>query len=197
MQKTKWTAEAVAAYKQIRLRRQISEAEGSKNHPHDRASCKNGHVWRDTSTVIYYGKRKCILCAEEKLEALVGSVRYLAEKRALERIKSGMPPPTSCQSCGSALIKGRLVKGNCTSCYNKLRRERYADMIVATQGRAVKVCGGLRAVVGADGLFYYRPPPPQIGSHAHWLAEHGVKAKRAQKFDLIVFDDKDDGYEEA
>ena len=189
MQTTKWTAEAVAAYKAVRLRRQMIEAEGNENPVRDRASCRNGHVWRDTSTAIYHGKRKCILCAEEKLEALVGCVSYLAEKRALERIKSGMPPPTSCQSCGSALIKGRLVKGNCTSCYNKLRRERYADMIVATQGRGVKIRGGPRAVVAKRGFFYYRPPPPQIGSHAYWLMNNGIKVKVEKQTDLSVDED--------
>lgn len=183
---TKLTAAVAAAHKAARLNKTMIELEIKEVAKHGKKHCKFGHEWCEANTAIFFGRRKCIVCAEAKLEELKGCASYLSEQRALEVLKSGMPQSPFCQSCG-----GLLINAKCTPCYSKMRRERYADMIKQTFGRDVNV----RGLKVTKEFFYYMPKQIKSGTHAAWLLDHGIKVKRPvteEAVDFNVLDDQED-----
>lgn len=172
-QQTELTPDVAAAHEAVKLNNKMTELEIQEVAKSGKKHCKYGHLWCVTNTAIYLGRRKCIVCAENKLEELKGCANYAYEERALEKLKSGMPQSPFCQSCGNLLVKAK-----CAPCYTKLRRERYAEMIKQTYGRDVNV--RVRGEREVKDLFYYMPKPKERGgTHAEWLANHGIKVKTA------------------
>lgn len=193
---TKLTPEVAAAHKAAKLNNQMTEIEIKEVAKNGKKHCKHGHLWCVTNTAIYLGRRKCIVCAEAQLEALKGCANYEYERRALEKLKGGMPQSPFCQECGSFLVKAK-----CAPCYTKLRRERYAEMIKQTYGRDVNV--RVRGEQETKDFFYYMPKPKALdGTHAAWLANHGIKVKPAVSTHGVDFtgpfeDGNDDGCDDV